>query len=367
MSKNLFRKELDLLRPYVPGKPIEEVKKEFGIEDIDKLASNENPLGPSPKALEAIKNELINIHIYPDAAVTALREKLAVKYDIGSDNIVVGNGGEHVLSVIAQTFINPGDEAIMASPTFDVYESNVTLMGGVPVKISLKNYKHDFEGFINKITDKTKIIYVCNPNNPVGNIMTKDEVNYLVSNVPEEVVIVFDEAYYDYAVINHDYPDTLSILKNRPNTVILRTFSKIAGLASLRVGYALTSSKIASQMGKVKGTFYVSRLAQVAAIASLEDNEHVEKTVDLNYSVLAMMEDYFIKKDLEYIKSNANFVFVNVNMDSRVVFQKLMQNGIIIRPGFLWNYDSWLRVSTGTIEQTKRFLSVLDKILSGKL
>ncbi len=359
----LLRKEVSNLKGYVPGKPIEEVKKELGIDNIIKLASNENPLGPSKKAVEAIKKEAENINIYPDAGANLLREKLAKKYNIDSAQIVMGNGGEEILKMIPHTFINPGDEAIMADPTFGLYATGVTHMGGKLVRIPLKNYKHDFEAFIENINDNTKLIFVCNPNNPVGNIMTKEEIDYLLKNVPEDVIVVFDEAYYEYAIKNPEYPDSLEILKTRPNTIILRTFSKVAGLAGVRTGYALTSKEIAKEMSKVKGVFNASRLAQTAAIAALEDQEHIEKTVELNYQSFEVMYKYFEEKNFEYIKSNSNFVFVNVGMDSRIVFQKLLEKGIIIRPGYLWNYDSWLRVSTGTIEQTEKFIEILDEVI----
>lgn len=362
-DKNLFRKEVLTLNRYVPGKPIEEVKKELGLEDIIKLASNENPLGPSKKAVEAIRKEAANINIYPDSGATTLREKLAERYDLSPEQIVMGNGGEEIIKFIAQTFINAGDEAIMANPSFGLYGTSVSHMGGIPIKIPLKNYKHDFETFIQKVNDKTKLIFVCNPNNPTGNIMTSEEIDYLFKNIPENVVVVLDEAYYEYAIKNPEYPESLEILKNRPNTIILRTFSKVAGLAGVRTGYCLTSKEIANEMTKVKGVFNANRLAQVAAIAALEDKEHIEKTVELNYQSMGMMEEYFEKNSLEYIKSNSNFVFVNVNMDSKVVFQKLLEKGVIIRPGYLWKWDNWIRVSTGAIEQTERFIQELDLLL----
>lgn len=364
MSKDLFKKELAKLNPYVPGKPIEEVKKEYGLTDVIKLASNENQLGPSPKAVEAVKNELKNMNIYPDASAMELRKRLAEKYGLDSDNIVVGNGGEQILQVIAQTFINPGDEAIMAKTTFGIYANTVLHMGGVPVKVPLKDYKQDFKGFIENINENTKLIYVCNPNNPLGNIMPKDEIEYLVENVPEDIVLIFDEAYYDYAKVNPDYPETLDILKKRPNTIILRTFSKVTGIAAVRVGFVLTSKEIATEMGKVKGTFNVNRFAQVAALGALEDQEHVDKTVEMNYKSLNMMEKSFDEWNLEYVKSNANFIFVDVDMHSKTVFEELMKRGIIIRPGYLWGWDNWLRVSTGTIEQTEKFLTELKDILN---
>lgn len=362
-ENNLFRKEVLTLKRYVPGKPIEEVKKELGLEDIVKLASNENPLGPSKKAVEAIKKEAENIHIYPDSTAVAVRENLAKKYNLTPDQIVVGNGGEEILKFIAATFINEGDEAIMAVPSFGLYATSVAHMGGTPVQIPLKNYKHDFEAFIQNITDKTKLIYVCNPNNPTGNIMTKEEIDYLISNISRDIVVVLDEAYYEYAIKNPEYPISLDILKKRPNTIILRTFSKVAGLAGIRTGYVLTSKEIVNEMTKVKGVFNANRLAQVAAIAALEDQEHIDKTVALNYESMGKMVEYFEENGLEYIKSNSNFIFVNASADSRIVFQKLLEQGVIVRPGFLWSWDEWIRVSTGTMEQTERFIEAIDVVL----
>ncbi|WP_242972943.1 histidinol-phosphate transaminase [Anaeromicrobium sediminis] len=361
MSK--FRKELLTLGCYVPGKPIEEVKKEYGLDKIIKLASNENPLGPSKLAVEAIKNEAENVFVYPDAASMDLRADIAKDLGIEADNIILGNGGEDVIRIIAQTFVEKDDEVIMATPSFILYKNWSMHMGGVAVEIPLKDYKHDFEKFIASINDKTKAIFVCNPNNPLGNIMTKEEVKYLVDNIPKDLILVLDEAYYDYAIMNEDYPDSLSILKERPNTVIIRTFSKSSGIAGLRVGYAISSEEIISEMTKSKTVFNVNKIAQAAARAALQDKEHIENTVKLNYESLKMITDYCNENNLEYVESNANFIFMNVGKDSRVVFEELLKKGIIIRPGFLWKYDDWLRVSTGTLEQTKEFIDALDSIL----
>ncbi len=365
--KELFRKEIKNVSPYVPGKPIEEVKKEYNIERIDKLASNENPLGPSPKALAAVKGVLDNINIYPDAGSADLRAAIAAFHGLESENIVVGSGGEQILDFIARTFINAGDQAIMAETTFGLYASSIAILGGVPVKVPMKDYKHDFAGFVAQINQHTKIIYVCNPNNPLGNIMTAKEISYLVEHVPQDIVIVFDEAYYEYAKVNPQYPDSLSILRGRPNTVILRTFSKIVGLAGLRVGYALTSKPIVSEMMKIKPVFNVNRIAQTAAIAALSDHQHIKNSVKLNYESLQLMENYFKRKGFEYVPPNANFVFVNVGKHSKIVFEELMKRGTIIRPGFLWGYDNWLRVSTGTLEQTERFIAALEEVLESTI
>ncbi len=366
MTKSLYRNELDLFNAYVPGKPIEEVQREFGLERIEKLASNENPLGPSPKALEEIKKELENINTYPEASSKAVREAIAEQLGVNGEQIVVGNGGEHIIQIIAQTFVNTGDEAIMADTTFELYGSTVALMGGKNIKIPLKNYKHDIEAFAQAINSKTRLVYVCTPNNPTGNIMSKDELNQLVKSLPDDVVLVLDEAYYNYARVNPDYPESIPLIKERPNTVIIRTFSKVAGIAAVRVGFAITSEEIARQMSKVKGTFFVNKLAQAAALGALKDQEHMEKTVKLNYDAMKIMEEYFQSKGLEYIPSNANFVFVDTKLPSQEVFQKLMKKGVIIRPGYAWGWDTWLRVSTGTLEQTRFFTEKLDEILRGE-
>ena len=363
MAKSLFRDQLANLKPYVPGKPIEEVQREYGIEEVVKLASNENQLGPSPMAVEAVKREAENINIYPDPSAGELRRELGKIYDVEPDTIVVGNGGEQILEIIARTFINPGDEVITADTTFDILGIQVSYLGGKVVTVPLKDYKQDFEGFVKAINEKTKLIYVCNPNNPLGNIATKDEVEYLVNNVPEDVVIVFDEAYYDFAKVNPDYPETIDILKRRPNTIILRTFSKVTGIAGVRIGYAVTSKEIAVEMSKIKGTFNVNRLAQAAALGALKDEEHIKKTVELNYKSLGMMEKAFEELGLEYVKSNANFVFVNVGKDSKVVSEELLKRGIVIKAGNIWGWNTWLRVSTGTVEQTEKFLTALREVL----
>ncbi|NMM63318.1 histidinol-phosphate transaminase [Clostridium sp. P21] len=364
MAKSLFRNEVYSAKAYVPGKPVEDLKRELKINEIEKLASNENPLGPSPKAMEYIKNEVKNINMYPDSAAKKVREKLAEKHNVKFENVVVGSGGEELIKTIAETFINPGDEVLIATPTFGKYATDVSFLGGIVINVPLdKEYKQDVKKIVESVNEKTKLIFICNPNNPTGNIMTKSEEDYLVKNLPQDVVVVFDEAYYEYAIKNKEYPESLNILKERPNTIILRTFSKVAGIAAVRLGYLLTSKEICEAMYKIKLTFSVNRLAQAAALGALEDKEHIEKTVELNYKSLALMEEYFEKNNFEYIKSSANFVFVNVNKDSKVVFQKLLEKGIIIRAGYLWGWNTWLRVSTGTIEQTKKFIEKLEEVL----
>ncbi len=361
---SLFRKELETLKKYVPGKPIEEVKHEYGLTDIVKLASNENPLGASPKAKAAIIDAVAQVHIYPDGAAAELREKLADFYGISADMIMFGNGGEEIIKMLAYAMISKDDEVIFAWPSFSLYDIATNLMGGKSISIkTVGDYKHDFKAFIEAITDKTKMVFVCNPNNPTGNIMTKDELDYLVVNLPEHVLLVLDEAYFEYASVSPQYPNGLDYLAKRPNTVIIRTFSKVVGLAGLRVGYMISSPEIISEMSKVKNVFNSNRIAQIAAVAAIDDHEHIKNTVELNYKSLEMMKQFFDSKGLSYTPSNANFIWVNVGRDSRVVNEELLKRGVIIRPGFLWGEDNYIRVSSGTIEQTEKFIKAMQAIL----
>ncbi len=365
MSKSIFRKDLDGLGVYVPGKSSEMVMKEYSLTEIIKLASNENPLGPSKLAVEAIKKEAENVNIYPDPTADVLKEKLGAKYGFKKSEITIGNGGEEILKMLAMTVINRDDEAIMPEPTFSLYDISVSYMGGVSVKVPLKeDLSVDLDAMIAAITDKTKLMYICNPNNPIANIINKADLEEFVAKIPEHIVLVLDEAYYEYAIRNVDYPNGLEILKKRPNTLVMRTFAKVAGLAGMRIGYAFTSEEIVSEIKKVSNVFNVNRLAQVAAVASMDDEEHIEKTVDLNFESLGLFAEYFESKGMKYIKSNANFVFANIGMDSKIIFTELQKKGMILRPGFIWGYDTWVRISSGNIESTKKFIKALDEVVS---
>lgn len=363
MSRDLFRKELAMFKPYVPGKPIEEVKREYGLSSIEKLASNENQLGPSPLAVEAIIKAVGEINFYPESTAYELKRELAEDLGIKEENLVIGNGGEELLQIIAQTFINEGDEIIVASPSFGIYNTTVGLLGGIINSVPFKNNKYDFEEMIKKVNNNTKLLYVCSPNNPTGNIATVDELDYLFNQLPNDVVVILDEAYYEFAVSNSDYPDSIRRLRQRPNTVILRTFSKISGIAGVRIGYLITSELIAAEMNKIKLTFDVNRLAQEAARGALKDKEHTRKTVEANRKSLEMMEKYFDEKGFEYIKSYANFIFVDLKMHSKEAFEELMKRGVIVRPGYFWGWDNWIRISTGTLEQTQILLNKLQDVM----
>jgi histidinol-phosphate aminotransferase len=363
MDRIILREELKNIRGYIPGRSIEEVQEEYGLIEIVKLASNENPMPPSKKVLDAIQKAAMDINIYPDALGDALRKKISKKYGIEADNIVVGNGGMEVILAMAGTIISKGDEIIMPATTFPGFGLKSSLLGGTLVKVPLKKYDFDLDKMLESITKKTKVIYICNPNNPTGKIIPKDKLKNFIEKVPKNIVVFIDEAYYYYGKKNSEYLDSVELLENRKNLIILRSFSKSSGLAGLRVGFGFTNKKLAENFRKALGPFTVNKLAQAAAITALDDEEYLEKTVELNYISLGIMEAFFKENNLEYIESNANFIFVNVKRHSKEVFHELMKKGVIVRPGFQWGWDNWIRVSTGTEKQTHTFIEKLKEIL----
>ncbi len=360
----VFRKELEHLKEYVPGKRIVTVMEEYGLTDIVKLASNENPLGTSPKAVEAIIKEASTVNLYPDPVCRDLVLELSKKCGVEPNQIMVGNGGEEILKLLATALVNEGEEVIANEPSFFLYEIAANIMGGTARKSKYdENFDIDVDHMLSLINEKTKMFCVCTPNNPTGKLVPFETIKRLVKEVPENVVLLLDEAYFDYAEVTPGFEDSVQLLNERENLCILRTFSKVAGLAGTRVGYLISNPNFIRQFLKVKSVFNVNKLAQAGALAALHDREFIEKTVELNYKSLALMEKAFDEMGLKYAKSSANFIWVNVEQDTRVVNEELLKRGIIIRPGFLWGHDSYLRVSTGTIEQTEKFISALREVL----
>lgn len=358
------RPEIFNLKPYVPGKPIEEVKRELGLDDIIKLASNENPLGGSPKGLQAIKDNLEQLHIYPDSNCYNLRTKLASFLKVSPDNLIIGNGSDELLKLLAETFLNKDDEVLLPQPSFAEYEFTATIMGGKCVSVPLKDFKLDLNGMLAAITDRTKIIYICNPNNPTGSIVAEEEIKDFMDKVPEHVLVVFDEAYFEYAE-NKSYQSGLSYVLQGRNAIVFRTFSKIYGLAALRVGYAITTPAIAGAVERVTEPFNVNMMAQVAATAAIDDQEHVKKSYDLNSQGKKYLYSEFDSMGLKYVETDANFIFVDTGKDSKELFNHLLKKGVIIRTGDIFGYPSFIRVTVGTMEENKRFIDSLKNILEG--
>lgn len=363
IMKNIARGTLFNISPYVPGKPIEEVERELGISGVIKLASNENPLGPSPKAIAAMQANLDKVSNYPDSNCYYLKKELASYLGCGADNLIVGNGSDELLKLLAETFLNPGDEVICAEPSFSEYEFVARVMDARPVKVPLRSdFCHDLQAMAEHIGPRTKMVFICNPNNPTGTIISRQELAGFMDRVPDDVVVIIDEAYYEY-VTDTSYPDSLELVKEGKKVVILRTFSKIFGLAGLRIGYGISTPEIISLVHVVREPFNVNLLAQEAARAALGDREHLQRSRELVLKGKERLYRLFEEMGLRYILTQANFVFVDTGRDSVQLFQKMLKEGVIIRSGDIFGYRSFIRVTVGTPEQNQRFAVAFRKVL----
>ncbi len=352
------------LRPYVPGKPIEEVKRELGLSDVIQLASNENPLGPSPRALEALALTAAGVAHYPEGSAPLLRRAVSLAQDMPESTLVFGNGSDEVLHLLSLSFLSPGDEIVQGDPSFSMYEIYAAQCNAVPIKVPLKNFAHDLDAMADAITAKTRIIFIANPSNPTGTLVRQAEVERFLSRVPENVIVVFDEAYSEY-VADAEKPDLRPFVREGRNIMISHTFSKAYGLAGLRVGYGIARPEIAEVLNRVRSPFNVNLPAQAAAAAALADSDHVAKTVALNAAGLRYFYSEFEKMRLRYVPSEGNFVLVDVGRDSREVFEKLQQKGVIIRAAYGMGLPHFIRVTTGTQAQNERFVAALKDVLAG--
>ncbi len=350
------------LRPYVPGKPIEEVQRELGLSDVIKLASNENPLGPSPLALEALMLTAAGVAFYPEGSAPALRRAVSAKMEMPENTLVFGNGSDEVLHLMALSFLQPGDEIVQGDPSFSMYEIYAAQCNAVSVKVPLKSFTHDLEAMADAVTPKTRMVFVANPNNPTGTLVTQAEVERFLERIPENVLVVFDEAYDEY-VTDPKKPDLRPFIRAGRNIAVLHTFSKAYGLAGLRVGYGMTRPEIAEVLNRVRSPFNVNLPAQAAAAAALYDAAHVEETVALNADGLRYFYTEFEQMGLSYVPSQGNFVLVDVGRDSREVFEQLQQRGVIIRAAYGMGLPHHIRVSTGTMPQNQRFIATLKEVL----
>ena len=351
------------LTPYVPGKPIEEVQREFGLTDIIKLASNENPLGPSPKAVQAICEAAADVRLYPDNDCYQLRKALSAHLNVPGDQILLGHGSDELIHNIGLAFVNPGDEVMMCAGPFSQYEFTAKLMDATPVYVPMEDFRNDVGEMARRLSEKTKVIFIGSPNNPTGTIVTKAELHRFMGAVSGGALVVLDEAYYEY-VEDSEYPDSLELVRGGENVIVLRTFSKIYALAGLRIGYGITTPGLAMALERVREPFNVSSLAQAAAAASLADPEQVTRTRTLNRESLAYFYRELDRLGLRYPVSHSNFVWVDVGRDCRGVFVELLKRGVIVRTGDIFGAPTHLRVTTGTPEQNRRFVAALEQVLS---
>lgn len=346
---------------YKPGKPTEEVKKEFGLTDVIKLASNENPYGSSPRIKDAILSELENISIYPDGSAANLTAALSNHLGVNDNQIIFGCGSDEIIALITRAFFVQGDETIMADQTFSVYKSNADIEGAISIEVPLKDGVHDLEAMLAAVNDRTKIIWVCNPNNPTGTIVSDRALTTFLDSVPSEVLVVLDEAYCEY-VTDLSYSDGIQFLKKYPNVIVLRTFSKIYGLASMRIGYGVGSPEVIKLINQVREPFNTSRMAQVAAIAALDDQGFVDQCRSLNAQGIIYLQGEFDRLGLSYLPAHGNFIMVDVRKPSGEIFQALLRKGVIIRAGHQ-RYPSYIRVTVGTQEQNHIFIHALEQVL----
>lgn len=356
------------LVPYVPGKPIEEVERELGITDSVKLASNENPVGPSPLALAAAREALADVHRYPDDGGWALRQKLAAHLGFAADGIVVGAGSSELIRLAVGAYVGPGDEAVMAAPAFVVYKLAVTAAAGRPVEVPCRDFAHDLDAMLAAVTPRTRIVFVCNPNNPTGTVVTEPAFGRFVDRLPPDLLLVIDEAYIEF-VERSDVPDGLAYLREarpgRPPILVLRTFSKIYGLAGLRVGYGLTTPAVAADLNRVRPPFNVSRPALAAAEAALADGAHLETTRAVTLEGRRYLAEALGRLGLEVVPSQANFLLVKTPVKGSALADALLEAGVIVRPVDGYGLPDYVRISVGTRTENERCVAALAARLRG--
>jgi histidinol-phosphate aminotransferase len=359
---NYANPQLKDLIAYETGKPIEDVARERGLqpEDIIKLASNENPLGPSPKAIEAMQQAVQQVHIYPDGASYRLRQALAKKHGVEMENLILGCGSNEIIEFIGHAFLKPGDQIITAEHAFLVYKLMAKVFGAETLEVPNPGYVHDLDAMAAAITPRTKEIFVANPNNPTGTLVSQEQIDRFMAQVPEHVTVVFDEAYYEFL---DNPPDTLKYVKAGRNVIILRTFSKIQGLAGTRVGYGIGPKEVIDVLQRTRQPFNINSIAQAGALAGLLDEAHQQRTKQITDEGRSYLEAEFAGMGLEYVPSYANFVLVKVG-DGNAVFKAMMDRGIIIRAMASYKLPEWVRISVGTQEQNQRCIQALKEVLA---
>ncbi len=354
------RKIVADLPTYTPAKSIDSVKREFGFEKVIKLAGNENTLGFSPLAKEAMEKI---VSYYPDMAVNDLRERVAEKFHVKPEQIIFGNGSFELLFLVGLAFMEPGEESIIAEPSFNWYKNVTLIMGGQIVAVPLKDFKVDLDGILAAVTDRTKIIWLCNPNNPTGTIFTQEQLETFLSKLRSDIVVVLDEAYNEF-VVEDGYPDAIDLLEKYDNVIILRTFSKLQGLAFFRIGYGFGSEELIGYLNKVRMPINTNGPAQLAALAALDDAAFTDQTLKNVHEGLKLYYETFDRWGVAYVPSNTNFILFDVGVDSDRVVEEFLHHGILIRGGREFGYPTMLRVSIGTPEENREVIRLLGQILN---
>lgn len=350
------------VKPYIPGKPIEEVKRELGLKSVIKLASNENPYGPSPRVLRAMAAASRGVNRYPDGACFYLRKELATRLKVSQDQIIFGNGSDEVIVLAVRAFVHEGDEVIIAKPSFLIYEIASLIEGARVCSVPLKNFRYDLEGMKRVVTAKTKIIFIGNPDNPAGTYIPKDELKKFIMDIRKDILIFIDEAYFEY-VHAEDYPNGMDFIKGHGNVVVTRTFSKMYGLAGLRVGYGVGDAAVIDVLNRLREPFNVNSIAQAAAIACLKDKKYYQGIAKSVEEERKFLYTNFKALDIQYEESHTNFVLLRVKNDSSVVAQALLKKGVIIRDMNAWGLKNYIRITIGSRKENRLLIRALQEVL----
>ena len=362
MDRQQVSPRVSALRPYSPGKPIEDVKRELGITgEIIKLASNENPLGPCPSSVQAVQDRLTSAHMYPDAACIDLAEVIAQKLGVATNQLVFGNGSDECIHLLGLSFLEEGDEVVTGQPTFVLYEAAATLAGAKRIGVPLTDgdLRHDAKAMVSAFTDKTRLVFIANPHNPTGSIISKSDVDYILENLPARAYLVLDEAYVDYIDHDSDFPFAIDYIKSGKPVISLRTFSKLYGLAGFRVGYAVAAPDVIASMQKPRSPFNVNILAQTAAIAASSDNDFVAASKKVNADGMAQLTVGAEALGMSVVPSHANFILIDTKRPCRDVYDLILRDGVIVRTGDIFGLPTMLRVTIGTASQNAKFLDAL--------
>lgn len=358
-----WKQQIYKMKAYQPGKPIEEVKKEFGLDEVVKLASNENPYGFSPNVKAFLSSDQTNQAIYPDGYAQELRTAVANHLNVKEEQLMFGNGSDDLIAIVTRALLYPGVNTVIATPSFSQYRHNAEIEGAEIRQVPLKEGKHDLDAMLEAIDGNTSVVWVCNPNNPTGTIVSDEELSNFISKVPSEALIVLDEAYFEY-VNSPEYKNTLHYVNEYPNVIIMRTFSKAYGLAASRVGYAIAQEEVIAKLDPVRAPFNNTILSHKIAIIALEDQKFIDECKVKNEIGKKQFVEFCENNGLQYYPSQTNFILFEVKASSDVIFQEMMKRGFIIRSGSALGVPNYIRVTIGTEEQNEKFLTLLDEVLT---
>lgn len=361
--KKLVPEHIQNAMLYPPGRPIDEVKRKFGIDRIVKLNANENSLGPSPMVAKTIVEHVAEIHRYPDNSAYYLKKKLSDIHAVSPEQIITGNGSNELVQFIIMTFILPGEVVLTAKPTFLLYGIMGRVLGGRVLEVALKDFCYDLDAMAEQVSDETKLIFISNPNNPTGTVVNTTSFERFLKKVPDDVIVVMDEAYFEYVTCD-DYPDALAYLKQDRKIIILRTFSKAYGLAGLRIGYAIASAELVSYMERIREPFNANSLAQKAAITALDDTAHLKKTLDNNRLGIEYMYSQLNMLQLSFVPTQTNFILINVGHNADLIHKMLLKDGIMVRSMDGFDLNEYIRVTIGLPEENKKFIETLEKVIA---